>query len=233
MEKTKEESTPKIKKEASVKKLTAKLYMVSGDEAGSVELPEGIFNVNASEKLLAQYVRVYLANQRQGTHKTKKRGEINASTRKIYKQKGTGRARHGAKSAPIFVGGGVAHGLEPRDYTLKMNKKQRQKALYTSLTLKRKDEALMILKDASTASGKTKEMNLTLKKWGVDMKSKALFIYAHEEKDSGFGLSLRNIEYVHSTDCHLLNAYEVLNAKKILFTQEGLNEFIKFRGFAK
>jgi large subunit ribosomal protein L4 len=230
-------ATPKsktiTKKEVVATNMSAKLYTVDGVEAGVVELPEGIFNVNCSERLLAQYVRVYLANQRQGTHKTKKRGEVNASTRKIYKQKGTGRARHGAKSAPTFVGGGVAFGVEPQSYTLRLSKKQRQKALYTSLSLKRKEDMVMILKNTDTLKGKTKEMNEMLSKCGVTMKTKALFVFGNKENEAPFILGLRNITHVRSTDCHLLNAYEVLNARKLLFTQEGLNEFITFRGFAK
>jgi large subunit ribosomal protein L4 len=230
MEKT-EVTKKTTRKAAPAKGIDLKVFSVNGDEVGATAVPAGIFDVHASEKLLAQYVRVYLANQRQGTHKTKRRGEIQASTRKIYKQKGTGRARHGAKSAPIFVGGGVAHGLEPRDYTLKLNKKQRQKALYASLSLKRKDSMVVIMKGIDSLSGKTKEMSDVLKKH--EASKKVLFVYGNKEKTAGFALSLRNIEGVLSTDCHLLNAYQVINAKKVFFTEEGLNEFIQFRGFAQ
>ncbi len=229
-----ETKTSKIEKKAvSDKGLHLNLFTSDGVEAGKVAVPEGIFNVNGSDRLLAQYVRVYLANQRQGTHKTKTRSEVNASTKKIYKQKGTGRARHGAKSAPIFVGGGVAHGIVPQSYTLKLNKKQRQKALYTSLTLKRKDNGIMVIKDASSFSGKTKELNGALKKWGSDEKTRVLFVYGTKDKDAGFILGLRNLKSVETTECHLLNAYETIKAKKVLFTEDGLNEFIQFRGFAK
>lgn len=221
------------KKVAPVKGVQLNLYAPDGSEAGKVAVPEGIFDVNGSDRLLAQYVRVYLANQRQGTHKTKTRSEVNASTKKIYKQKGTGRARHGAKSAPIFVGGGVAHGIVPQSYTLKLNKKQRQKALYTSLTLKRKDDGIMVVKDVATFSGKTKEIAESLKKWVSDEKKRVLFVYGTKEKDTGFILALRNIKTVESADCHLLNAYETIKAKKVLFTEDGLNEFVQFRGFAQ
>src|SRR3989338_10841907 len=96
----------KEKKQKITKKLTGSVpvYDVSGTHSEEMSLPEEIFNVTASDRLLAQYIRVYLANQRQGTHKTKRRGEIKATTKKVYRQKGTGRARHGPRSAPIFLG---------------------------------------------------------------------------------------------------------------------------------
>src|SRR3989338_4919632 len=122
--------------------LTIPVYDLNGKEKGTVELAKEIFAVEASPKLLAQYVRVYLANRRQGTASTKTRGEITGSTRKIYKQKGTGRDRHGDIKAPIFVGGGTVGGPKPRDYSLKFNKKQTKKALFYSLSLKFKEQGI-------------------------------------------------------------------------------------------
>lgn len=230
MEKTKTTKSDS-KKTLAPKGLSLKLFAATGEEAGTVQVPAGIFDVTGSDKLIAQYVRVYLANQRQGTHKTKKRGEVKASTKKIYKQKGTGRARHGALSAPIFVGGGVAHGVMPQSHSLKLNKKQRQKALYTTLTLKRKDDSVIVIQETTTK--KTKDMNTMLTKVGVDAKIKALVVYGSAEKDADFALGLRNLQNVRSADCRLLNAYEVLNAKKVLFTEQGLQDFVQFRGFTQ
>src|SRR3989338_9847754 len=103
-------------------------------------MPKEIFAVEASPRLLAQYVRVYLANRRQGTASAKTRAEVKGSTRKIYKQKGTGKARHGDIKAPIFIGGGVVGGPIPRDFSLKFNKKQKRKVLFYALTLKLKQK---------------------------------------------------------------------------------------------
>ena len=138
MEKIKKAKKVKTKKIHSKSLNSILLYSTEGTKSGEIDVPSEIFDVTASDKLLAQYVRVYLANQRQGTNKVKTRSEVKGSTRKIYRQKGTGRARHGAKTAPIFVGGGVAHGPRLRSFKLKLNKKQRRKALYYSLTLMKK-----------------------------------------------------------------------------------------------
>src|SRR3989338_10897476 len=119
-----------IKKTTTVKKTSPSLviYNIEGKEEKTIELPKDIFSVSANPSLLAQAVRVYLVNQRQGNVKVKTRSEVIGSTRKIYRQKGTGKARHGAIKAPIFVGGGVAHGPKQKDYNLKFNKKMRKKA---------------------------------------------------------------------------------------------------------
>lgn len=226
-----EQKAQKAKKIAKENKFSIKIYEIDGTHIAKEDLPAGIFGVTASDKLLAQYVRVYLANQRQGTHKTKKRGEVRASTKKIYKQKGTGRARHGARTAPIFVGGGVAHGVEPKSYALKLNKKQRKKALYYSLSLKRKEEGIVLLKGAEKLTGKTKEMEEVLKKINSNNALKTLFVYANSENATPLVLGLRNINHVLSTNCHLLNAYDVIRAQQIVFTEAGLKEFITFRGF--
>ncbi len=223
-------STPKIKK-VQKSALSLDVIDMKGAVVGSVNLPEGIFDVTASDRLLAQYVRVYLANQRQGTAKTKTRGEVKASTKKIYRQKGTGRARHGAKTAPIFVGGGVAHGVKLRSFTLKLNKKQRTKALYYSLTLKRKDSSINVVKGLEGVVGKTKEAIGVLSAIGLADSKKAMFVYGNKEKNEGFLMGLQNIGTIKLAECHLINAYDVMNATKIIFSEEALREFIEFRGF--
>ena len=115
--------------------LKQSVYDTKGNLAESIVLPKEIFDVKVNDPLMAQAVRVYLANQRRGTVKTKSRGEVKISTRKIYRQKGTGRARHGAASAPIFVGGGIAFGPRQRDYSLKLNQKMKKAALFIQLSL--------------------------------------------------------------------------------------------------
>src|SRR3989344_6756187 len=159
---------PRIKKETkTVKKnnpkksgegLTIPVYNLEGKEVKTLDVPKEIFSVKPNPKLLAQYVRVYLTNNRQGTASTKTRGEVRGSTRKIYRQKGTGRARHGAITAPIFVGGGVVFGPKPRDYSRKLPQKMKKAALFSALTAKRIDNAVKVIGNLDTIVPKTKEM---------------------------------------------------------------------------
>ena len=131
---------------------------MQGEKIETIDLPASIFEANVNVGLMHQaYVRQQ-ANARAGTHKTKSRGEIRCSTRKIYRQKGTGRARHGARSAPIFVGGGVAHGPRPRDYSLKMPRKMRQAALRSALTAKAQDGDLVVVDMLALERPKTRRM---------------------------------------------------------------------------
>ena len=208
------------------------LFSLAGMAAGEMALPVEIFAVTASDRLLAQYVRVYLANQRQATNTVKTRGEVTGSTRKIYKQKGTGRARHGAKSAPIFVGGGKAHGPRLHSFKLKLNKKQRQKALYSSLSLALKRQDIMAVDGAGKIDGKTKQLVGLLGKLKLDDYKKVLFVYSFGNKESGAAQAIHNLPGLRGTDARLLNAYDVLRSQKILFTKASLEDFIAFRGFS-
>ncbi len=207
--------------------LAVDMFDMSGKSNGSMELPTDLFKVIASPKLLAQYVRVYLANQRQGTHQTKTRADVTGSTRKIYKQKGTGRARHGARTAPIFVGGGVTFGPQSRSHNLKMTKKQKQKALLFSLSLKAQDKNIKILDGISNMKGTVKEMKEALKSLEVEPR-KALVVYAPEQADT-MKKVLGNVKDAHTSQSRLLNAYAVLKAETIVFTKEALEDFVKFR----
>lgn len=209
------------KKPVSKSGLSIKLFNLRGQQQGSVSLPKEIFDVSASPNLMAQYLKVYLTNQRQGTASTKTRAEIRGSTRKIYRQKGTGRARHGAKSAPIFVGGGVAFGPKPRNYSLKINKKQKKKALFGSLSLKTKEGAIIGLSSNSLKTEpKTKIVADFLRK--VDFyNKKTLFVFPKLEKNS-LVLASRNIPDLNLTDARSINPYQVLNNKKIVFVADSL-----------
>lgn len=202
--------------------LTIPVYSVDGKETGNLILPKEIFSVEASPKLLAQYVRVYLANHRQGTASTKTRGEVSGSTRKIYKQKGTGRARHGDIKAPVFIGGGVVGGPKPRDFSLKINKKQKKRSLFYSLTLKLKgNEILGISDEFFKLEPKTKKIAGFLKTMRLEGKH-VLFILPKMEKNNLI-LAARNLAKVHILDPKLLNAYDVLKSKIIFLNTEVLN----------
>lgn len=225
----KEVKTNPVKK-AKNSKLSLDIYSIEGNVEKSVELPKEIFDFRSNPKLLAQYIRVYRANQRQGNASTKTRGEVTGSTRKIYRQKGTGRARHGSIKAPIFVGGGVVGGPKPRDYSLKINKKQRTQALFSSLTLKQKDNAIFgFTYEAKSFPPKTKLVVKFLKKLGNKSKN-ILFVLPKIEKNN-FILATRNIKDVTMIDGMSLNAYEILKAQTILINDEALDvlkkQFIK------
>jgi len=210
-----------------VKGVSVDVIMADGMRKGTHELPEELFQVQVSDRLLAQYVRVYLTNQRQGTRKVKSRGEIVSSTRKIYKQKGTGRARHGAKSAPIFVGGGVAHGPTPRDYALKLNKKQKSRALLGSLSKITKSNHLFVL-DGVDSISKTKDVS-KLVSTAFEKNNKRILIVYSSLKEKGIYASAQNLEHVEAVDARILNAYDVMKAQDVAFTKGALADFISLR----
>lgn len=221
MPRIKKETIPKIKPTPKAKSaLSIDVYGFDGKVEKTVELPKEIFAVDGNAKLLAQYVRVYLANQRQGTSSTKTRSEVTGSTKKIYRQKGTGRARHGASKAPIFVGGGIAFGPKPRDYSLNMNKKQKRKALFYSLSLKAKDKGIVGVSDKTlVAKPQTKKIAELLTKMGVGA-SKVLIVLS--DTRNNLYLASRNIANVDIVTAQTINPYEVLNHRKILFTESAV-----------
>ena len=156
------------------------------------------------DKLLAQAVRVHLANQRQGTQSALTRAEVNRTRKKLYKQKGTGGARHGDRKAPIFVGGGISFAPKPRDYSLKLSKSMRKKALDEALKLK-KTEKLAI---SENFNGKTKDLAKLL----TGAKSYLLITHGHQEN---LWRAARNMANVTVIPQQLLNTYEVLKAEKV------------------
>ncbi len=203
-------------------RLSVKVYDAKGKEKEPMNISKELFSVEGSPKLLAQYVHVYLANQRQGTASTKTRGEVTGSTKKIYRQKGTGRARHGSIKAPIFVGGGVVGGPKPRDYSLKMNKKQKRKSLFIALTLKKNNDAIVVAeKSLLTIEPKTKLVVTFLSNAGMQNK-KVLFVLPKLEKNN-FILASRNIANIKFEEAKSINPYILLSAEKIVFIDDSLS----------
>lgn len=221
LSKTKKE-TVKIEKKDN---LSLPVYDFKAKEIDSLSLPKEIFKFKINEKLLAQSVRVYLANQRQGTVSTKDRGEVAGSTRKIYRQKGTGRARHGSIKAPIFVGGGIVGGPKPRDYSLKINKKQKKQAIFASLSLQLKNKNIIIFSDKILSiEPKTKKIFELLKNFNLNDK-KVLFVLPKIEKK--FILAARNIKKVDFIDAKSINAYKILSYQKLIFFESSIEEIKK------
>jgi len=188
-----------------------------------IKLPKEIFSVNASDKLLSQYVYVYLNNWKKGFSQTKTRSEVTGSTRKIYRQKGTGRARHGSSKAPIFVGGGVALGPTGDYRQLKLTKKMRRKALFYSLSLKLKNKNLLVIDQKQVEKvKKTKEAASLLEQAKIN--EKALLVLPHHDGAAQYFYNLNDLKV---NEPMALNAYKVLKAKQIVFSDQSLAEFIK------
>jgi large subunit ribosomal protein L4 len=191
---------------------------ISGKETGAkVQLPDAIFAVKPNDHAIYLDVKQYLANQRQGTHKSKQRNEIAGSTRKLYKQKGTGGARAGSIKSPLFNGGGRVFGPQPRDYSFKLNKKLKSLARKSALTYKAQDNNIVVLEDFSFDSIKTQnyikfvaDLNLT--------DSKTLLVLP--TANNNIYLSSRNIKKAKVVTAAQLNTYDVLNAGTLLLTTE-------------
>lgn len=194
---------------------TVKVYNLKGVSVGEVSLPE-LFDATPNNQVLAQYARVFLANQRQGTRSTKDRSEVRGHARKPYKQKGTGNARHGSKKAPSMRGGGIAHGPRPQNFSLKMAKSMRTNALISALA-KQKPNCIA-LDSAEVAEIKTKTVQAFLTKTGLE--GKVLFITGKTEKN--FVKSARNLQQVNVSHIQVLNAFEVMNCKNIVLEKSAI-----------
>jgi large subunit ribosomal protein L4 len=205
--------------------LSVDVLDIKGKVVEQLTLPEEIFGAKANTKLIAQAVRVYLANQRAGSASTKTRAEVIGSTRKIYRQKGTGRARHGAAKAPIFVHGGVAHGPKPKDYSLSLTKNMRQKALFGALAAKLQDGGIKVVTGLDKIEPKTKVFSEMLKTvLGEKVAKKVLLVVDAdtENKNQNIIRAGRNIEGVAYTAADRLNAYEVVNSRTIVMVKDAV-----------
>lgn len=213
-------------KTAVVKKtnLSLSVYDVNGKEQKIIQLPSEVFAVTVNSKLLTQAVRVYLVNQRQGNVKVKTRSEVIGSTRKIYRQKGTGKARHGAIKAPIFVGGGVAHGPKQKNYNLKFNKKEKRIALYGALSIKLKEKKIFGLDEkALTMKPKTKAIVNFLKE--LKLIGKNNLVIMKKVETNNLVLAMRNVPNLTFVDVNSLNTYMVLKSSSLIFVENALEIF--------
>lgn len=198
--------------------MEVKVVNITGKETGAkVQLPESVFGITPSDHAIYLDVKQYLANQRQGTHKSKQRNEIAGSTRKLYKQKGTGGARAGSIKSPLFNGGGRIFGPQPRDYSFKLNKKLKSLARKSALTYKAQDNSIVVLEDFSFDTVKTKnyaklvaDLNLT--------NAKSLLVLP--AANNNVYLSSRNLKKSKVVTAAELNTYDVLNAGTLLLTTE-------------
>jgi large subunit ribosomal protein L4 len=189
-------------------------------EAGTIDLSPAVFEQPLRSDILHQVVRWQLARRRQGTHKAKTRGEVKATTRKMYKQKGTGRARHGAASAPQFRGGGKPFGPKPRDHEHSLPKKVRRLGLKVALSSKLADGKLVVLEQASLDQPKTRQLAEALKKWGW---SSALLIDG-QELDRNFELAVRNLVGIQLMPSVGANVYDILRRDVLVLTTAAVRQ---------
>ena len=231
---------PRVKKEAVVKskKVVAKptikrstglsvpVYSLTGRAAGSLTLPKEIFGVKVNKSLLSQAIRVYTTNQKNFLAKTKTRGEVEGSTAKIWRQKGTGRARHGGIRAPIFVGGGIVFGPKVRKVRLELPKGMKKVALISALSAKMEDKGVLGLSGLDKATGKTKEMFKLLTKINGDKKVKSTLIVVSGKSDNVVR-AVKNISGVNILSSNMINAYEVLRHEMLLITKDAVETLAK------
>jgi large subunit ribosomal protein L4 len=199
------------------------LYTSTGKKSGQLDLPKEIFAAPVNEQLMTQAVRVYLSNQRRAGAKTKTRGEIRGSTRKIWRQKGTGRARHGDRYAPIFVGGGRAHGpTGEENYKLRMSKPMKRRALLSALTSKLKDKKVVAVKGLAKIEPKTKEMAKVIDSLKLNKKDKKILLVLPKILKNVLRAA-GNITEVELVQANQLNTYQILNCDQIIFMEKSIN----------
>ena len=196
------------------------VYSIDGKKTSKkIKLEKSIFGAEPNNHAIYLDVKQYLANQRQGTHKSKERGEITGSTRKIKKQKGTGTARAGSIKNPLFRSGGRVFGPKPRDYGFKLNKKVKRLARQSALSIMAKSKNITVLEDFSFDSPKTKQYLDILNSFELNGKKTLLIL---NEPNQNIYLSARNIQRTNVTTAANLNTYQIMNAGNILMLESSI-----------
>lgn len=188
------------------------VWNMSGQQVDEIELRPDIFEAPVNVPLMHQALVRQLANARLGTHKTKTRGEVNRTTAKWYRQKGTGRARHGSRNAPIFVGGGIAHGPKPRSYEQRMPKKMRRAALRSALSVKAGQQQIVVVDQLELPEPKTREMREVLSRLNVGEDALILLPGRNETVEK----SVRNLPKVKALHASYLNIRDLLQYEKVV-----------------
>jgi large subunit ribosomal protein L4 len=195
------------------------VYNMEGKEVGTTELSDSIFGVEINEHLVHMAVLQQLANNRQGTQKAKTRSEVSGGGRKPWRQKGTGHARQGSIRAPQWTGGGVVFAPTPRDYSFKLNKKEKQAALKSVLTDKVQNDALVVVDELKLDEIATKEFAKVMKNLNVE---NGLVVLA--DNDQNVVLSARNMAEVNTEVVNAINVYDILSAGKLVLTKDALTK---------
>ena len=193
------------------------VFNMEGNEVGTIELNDAVFGVEINENLVHQAVVLQLANNRQGTQKAKTRSEVSGGGRKPWRQKGTGHARQGSTRAPQWTGGGVVFAPVPRDYSFKMNKKEKRAALKSALTSKVQGSSLIVVDELKFDEIKTKNFANVMNNLKVE---KGLVVIA--DNDINVVMSARNVADVDTTLVNTINVYDVMKAKTVVLTKDAV-----------
>ncbi len=202
-----------------------KIYKLDGSESGeTITLPTEVFEIEPNQHVIYHAVRTYLSNQRQGTHKTKERSEVRGGGKKPFKQKGTGRARQGTSRSPIMVGGGTIFGPRPHTYKLTIPKKVARLARKSALSIKAKENEIMIIEDFTFESPKTKDLLNILKTLKIDNKKTLLLV---AQKNENLYKSGRNLQKLNVMISDKAATYDLLNNKLILMQKSAISILCK------
>ncbi|RPE09658.1 50S ribosomal protein L4 [Chitinophaga lutea] len=198
---------------------------IEGKKTGrTIELPEEIFGVEPNNHVIYLAVKQYLAAQRQGTHKVKTRAEVKGASRKLHKQKGTGGSRKGNIRNPLYKGGGTIFGPKPHGYDIKLNRKVKDVAKISALSVKAKENSIIIVEDIKLDAPKTKQFEGILKNLNINVAGKKTLVVLPEYNDNVY-LSLRNIPTVDSTVLSDVNTYEIMNSNYLVITESAAKIF--------
>ncbi len=197
-----------------------KVYDMKAQEVGSVKLSDSVFAADYNEPLIHQVVVAYLANQRQGTKRTLNRGEVRGRAAKPWRQKHTGRARHGSRRSNLWIKGGMAFALRPRDFSQKINKTAKRNAFISAISQKARQNEVLVVDKFDFANNKTKQMVAVFDAFKLD---KSVLIVL-DAADKNVMLASRNIPNAQVVNYDLLNTYEVVSTNKLLFTKEAIKK---------
>ena len=200
---------------------TVTVYDKNGSETGTIDLPDEIFGVEPSMVAIYQVTKAHLANRRQGTASTKSRGEVKLSKSKLFRQKGTGRARAGSANSPHWVGGGVAFGPKPRSYNQKVSKKLKRLAMKSAYSLKAQEDHIRIVEDFTLEEPKTREIASMLKALGVDNGKTIFLVSAHDDM---MNKSSRNIAGLNLQEARNASTYDLMNSDVVLFSRSAVEK---------
>ena len=200
---------------------TIPVFTPAGEQAGEMELADDIFGIVPHMALMHQAVRATLANRRQGTADTKTRGEVHHTTKKLFKQKGTGRARQGMRSAPHWTGGGIVFGPHPRDYSQSLPKKMKRKAMLSALSVKAAGGAIVVVEDFGLTTIKTRLAAALLQ--ALQIHEKRVLVVLDQVTESVV-LSFSNLPNINLVTVEMLGTYDILKADRLLFTRAGIEQ---------
>ena len=198
----------------------AKILLINqkGEKLKDLTLADNVWNIETNDIVLKKAIDLQLAATRQGTAKTKTRSEVSGGGRKPYRQKGTGRARQGSKRSVQFVGGGIAGGVQPRDYTFDMNRKERQLAIKSALSHKYQDKELIVIDKIELENLKTKNVKEIIK----DLKLDGKVLFVTKDENENLFMASRNLGYAYSIMADEINCYDIVNANKLVCDEEAV-----------